>query len=237
MKGIKLVLGLSLATIGVGAVSFGLVSSNNLSLNTANAEAPTNQRRIWIVDNNGDSSDTNWWTSSTMYAYAYNANGNVQTKVENKVLSDYYCGLHYVDITLAGATADLTVRIRVGNEEGPYSEGNNNQSGYVELGSLGGEDVVWLNNGVFYESDQGRNSRNVSKGTAGSSAAQLAVIMSKYNTCSNSPASGYHAYEQIKTNFYDPTKDPARDTTNVYGKTYTIKEDMDAMKERHQANL
>ena len=238
MKGIKVLLGLSITAVGVGAVSLGVASTNKASLNTVTAAAPTNQRRIWVVDNNGDSSDTNWWTGKTFYAYAWNANGTVEVKFDEMVLDDYGCGLHYVDITLAAATTSLNVIIRVGDDTAPYSWGNNNQSGEAYLGALGTADVVYLNNGVFWESNPGRNSRNISLGKAGASAAQLAVIASKYDTCSAAVTNGYHAFEQFETDFYNPTDDPARDTTMVYGQsTYTIKDCYDGMKARHEANL
>ena len=236
MKSLKILLGLSMSVVGAGAVGFGVVASNKQNLKAATAEVPTNQRRVWIVDNNGDSSDTNWWTSSTMYAYAWNENGNVTVKCENKVLDDYGCGLHYVDITLAGATEALNVIVRIGNDEGPYNWSGNNQSFAQSLGKLGTEDVIWLNNGVSWNGTDNRNDRNSSKGTAGCNAAQLAVVISKYDTCSDAVTDGYHAYPQVFTDFYQPS-DASTYSTYVYGQeTYTIQQAVEGMEVRHNAN-
>lgn len=197
------------------------------------AAAPTNQRRVWLIDNNGNSGDTSWWTGSTMYIYYWNASGSGEIKVSEEVLSDYYKGLWYVDISLANVTTSLNVIVRVGNDSGAYSWGNNNQTFTQPLGALGDADTIWLNNGVTWDSSENRNSRQASIGTTnGFSGDQLAVVMSKYDTCSSNTTNGYNAYSQMKTNFFDKT-DSSAFSTKVYGQdVYTIQDYVDAMAAR-----
>lgn len=197
------------------------------------AAAPTNQRRVWLIDNNGNSGDTSWWTGSTMYIYYWNASGSGEIKVSEEVLSDYYKGLWYVDISLANVTTSLNVIVRVGNDSGAYNWGNNNQTFTQPLGALGEADSIWLNNGVTWDSSEGRNSRQASIGTTnGFSGDQLAVVMSKYDTCSSNTTNGYNAYSQMKTNFFDKT-DSSAFSTKVYGQdVYTIQDYVDAMAAR-----
>lgn len=197
------------------------------------AAAPTNQRRVWLIDNNGNAGETSWWTGSTMYIYYWNASGSGEIKVSEEVLSDYYKGLWYVDISLANVTTSLNVIVRVGNDSGAYNWGNNNQTFTQPLGALGDADTIWLNNGVTWDSSENRNSRQASIGTTnGFSGDQLAVVMSKYDTCSSNTTNGYNAYSQMKTNFFDKT-DSSAFSTKVYGQdVYTIQDYVDAMAAR-----
>lgn len=199
----------------------------------SNAAAPTNQRRVWLIDNNGNAGETSWWTGSTMYVYYWNDSGSGEIKVSEEVLSDYYKGLWYVDISLANVTTSLNVIVRVGNDSGAYNWGNNNQTFTQPLGALGVADTIWLNNGVSWDSGGNRNSRQASIGTTnGFSGAQLSVVMSKYNTCSSNTTNGYNAYSQMKTNFFDKT-DSSAFSTKVYGQdVYTIQDYVDAMAAR-----
>ena len=242
MKYPRLVLMSATGLVALSA-SVAFFSNNKITLNRTGfvkAAAPTNTRRIWIVDNNGNNGDTNWWTGSTLYAYAWTSQAAAtEFKVTQEVLSDYYKGLWYVDVTLTGVTTDLSVIVRVGNDSGAYSWGNNNQTFTQPLGEFGDSgDVIWLNNGVTWDGDNNRNSRSASIGsTSGLSAAQLAVVMSKYNTCSSANTNGYHAYPQVVKDFIDPS-DPSEFSTKVYGQdVYTIQDYLDAMEERHLANL
>lgn len=233
MKSLKLVLGLALGTTGLGGVAAYGVANNVVSkVFPTEASAPTNQRRLWIIDNNGNSGDTSWWTGSTLYVYYWNSNGDGTIKVpkSNMVLDDYYKGLWYVDITLKDITTSFNVIVRVGNDEGPYGWGDNNQTGTQPLGALGGDDVIWLNNGHYRDNTENRYSRNASIGTTnGFSGAQLAVVMSKYNTCSSNVTNGYNAYPQIKHNFIDKTA-ASELSTKVYGQNvYTIQDYVDGM--------
>ena len=218
---------------GIAILSQGVVSSSPSLLHVSKAAAPTNQRRLWIIDNNGSSGSTSWWTGSTMYVYYWNASGSGTIKVSEEVLSDYYKGLWYVDITLTNVTTSLNLIVRVGNNDGPYDWGNNNQTFTQSLGALGTADTVWLNDGVTWDGGEGRNSRNASIGTTnGFSGAQLSVVMSKYNTCSSNTTNGYNAYSQMKTNFFDKT-DSSAFSTKVYGQdVYTIQDYVDAMASR-----
>ena len=227
--------GLTVSSLSVAAISSSSTSSFERN-KVAKAAAPTNTRRIWIIDNNGTSSDTSWWTGSTLYVYYWNGNGDGTAKVTEEVLSDYYKGLWYVDITLTAATTSLNVIVRVGNDSGAYDWGNNNQTFTQPLGAFGDEDTIWLNNGVSWDSSGNRNSRSASIGTTnGFSGAQLAVIMSKYNTCSSNNTNGYNAYPQMKKNFFDKT-DSSAFSTKVHGQdTYTIQDYIDGMYERYSA--
>ena len=240
MKKSYLAFAIALGGLTVSSLSVAAATSSNIAgfnrNGVAKAAAPTNTRRIWIIDNNGNSSDTSWWTGSTLYVYYWNANGNGTAKVTEEVLSDYYKGLWYVDITLTAATTSLNVIVRVGNDSGVYDWGNNNQTFTQPLGSFGDEDTIWLNNGVSWDSSENRNSRQASIGTTnGFSAAQLAVIMSKYNTCSSANTNGYNAYPQLNVNFIEKT-DSSAFSTKVYGQdTYTIQDYIDGMYARYSA--
>ena len=236
MKTLKTTLAIVLSTVGLGsAVALGVSSGNNVKFLSVSATAPTNTRRIWIVDNNGDDGNSSFWTGKTMYAYAWTTQNNgVTVKVTNKVLDDYSRGLWYVDVSLENAATDaLKVIIRIGDDNGAYAWGNNNQTFTQSLPAFGEEDTIWLNNGVTYDDGSGRNSRNASIGTAGCSAAQLAVVMSKYNTCSTANTNGYNAYPQVDTNFIK-TSDASVMSTKVYGQdVYTIQDYIDAMSTRY----
>ena len=86
---------------------------------------------------------------------------------------------------------------------------------------------------VIKDYKENHNSRNASIGTTnGFSGAQLAVVMSKYNTCSSNTTNGYNAYSQMKTNFFDKTESAAF-SFKVYGQdVYTIQDYVDAMAAR-----
>lgn len=230
-------IGLTSAFCMAGAV--GLVSNFSKSNNVTavKAEAPTNTRRVWIIDNNNSSDpNTGWWTGSTMWAYCWNSNGESEIKVEEEVLSDYYKGLWYFDVNLEEATSGLNVIMRIGNSDGAYNWGTNNQTFTLSLGEFGGEDTIWLNGGVTWDGDKNRNSRNASIGTTnGFSGEQLAVVTSKYDTCSSANTNGYNAYPQFKKNFVDKTAESALSTL-VYGQsTYTIQDYVDGMALRYGA--
>ena len=240
MKKSYLVFASVLGGLTVSSVSVAAISSNsviNIGRNgVAKAAAPTNTRRIWIIDNNGNASETSWWTGSTLYVYYWNANGDGTAKVTNEVLSDYYKGLWYVDLTLTGITTSVNLIFRIGDSSNPYSWGNNNQTFTQPLGAFGGADTIWLNNGVTWDSDNNRNSRQASISTTnGFSDLQLAVVMSKYNTCSSANTNGYNAYPQLDYNFIQKT-DSSVFGTKVYGQdTYTIQDYIDGMYARYSA--
>ena len=63
-----------LATTALGAGAVTVVASNNVKkFEPTNAAAPTNTRRIWIINND------NWWTDNNYYVHAFNENGKVDT--------------------------------------------------------------------------------------------------------------------------------------------------------------
>lgn len=228
MKHPRLLLFSSTGLVAVAVCAAFLSNANLVKFNRTGfvrAAAPTNTRRVWILNND------NWWIDNNFYVYAWNANGNDTTSKVTNVLSDYYYGLGYCDVTLTGATTDLKVIIRNGNW------GDYNQTVTIDLGEFGSDDVVWMNSGSTWNSTDNRNDRNASHGTTtGFSGAQLAVIMSKYDTCSSNNTNGYHAYPQVKLNFIDETSTSAL-STKVYGQdVYTIQDYLDAMEERHLAN-
>lgn len=230
MKGIKVLLGLSITAVGISAVSLGVASSNKTSLNTVTAAAPTNQRRIWIVNND------NWWKENNYGAEVSNGSQTVVTSKVEIILSDYYPGgLGFVDVTIPNATSALTVRIL--NDVTDTEHGNYKQTVELNLPAFGGADVIWMNSGETWDSVHEWNDRNASVGTTnGFSGDQLGVILSKFDTCSSATTNGYNAFPQLKTNMFDKTASGAFDTY-VYGQsTYTCRDYADAMSERHEAN-
>lgn len=240
MKTLKTVVAIALSAVGLGsAVTLAATSNSRVSYLTAKATAPTNTRRIWIIDNNDlSNNDTKWWTGSTMYVHVWTSNPSVYSefKVNDEVCNDYYKGLWYVDVTFENATTSLNVIVRIGNSEGPYSWGDNNQTFTQPLDEFGEADTIWLNGGVTHDDVEGRNSRSASIGTTnGFSGAQLAAVMSHYHTCSSTNTDGYNAYPQLKTNFLDKT-DASVFSTKVYGQdTYTIQDYVDGMYARYSA--
>lgn len=228
MKGLKTILGISLAatTLG-GAVAF--AATRNLgNLQSAKAVAPTNTRRVWIINND------NWWTENTFYVYAWRGELDEDTAFSSNpvtpVISDYFYGLSYADVTYEGATTDLKVIVRYSGT----AFGDWNQTVTLSLGALGTADTIWLNNGGEANPDIGnKTSRKASIGaTNGFSGAQLAVIMSKFDTCSDANTNGYNAFSQLKTNMFDKTDSSAFDS-KVYGQDeYTCRDYADAMRLR-----
>lgn len=233
-----MILGIALSATSLGAgVAFAAVNNSNYKMKEATAAVPTNTRRIWIIDNNGGDSSTSWWTGSTMYVYVWNGSGSNTYKVEHKVLDDYYKGYWYVDISFASVTTSVNVIVRVGDSSNPYGWGNNNQTFTQSLGALGEADTIWLNNGVTWDSSENRNSRNASIGTSnGFSGAQLASVLSHFDTCSSANTNGYNAYPQMETNVFLKTTQSAF-STKVYGQdTYTCQDYVDGMYTRYNAN-
>lgn len=203
----KGVLALSFAAAAVLGTSVMIARKGaSLSLSPVMADPVSETRRVWILSNTGNTdSNTSWWDSSTLWVYAWNSSGNT-TVSATKLISGYYNGLSYADVTIDGCSTDLKVIIRVGNASAPYSWGNNNQTFTQDLGKIGDEDVVWLNNGVTWDSSNGRNNRNSSKGTTnGFSESDMGTILALYDVCSASYANGYNSYPQMKTNFFDKT--------------------------------
>ena len=229
MKIMKLnntLLGAGLALLGATTFAVALADGVKPSLlaNRVKAAAPTDTRRVWIINND------NWWTDNNFYLHAWNSNGNVTTSKVTNILSDYYHGLGYIDVTLTGAANSLNVIVRNG------AWGNNNQTVALDLGAIGSGDTVWMNSGVTWNSTDQRNDRNASKGTTnGFSGAQLAVIMSHYDTCSSANTNGYNSYPQMETNFFLKTAQ-SEFSTKVYGQdVYTIQDYVDAMYARYNA--
>ena len=228
MKGLKAILGITLAATTIGGAAAFAATRNLNSLQKAKATPATNTRRIWIINND------NWWTENTFYVYAWRGDLAEATPYSSdpvtSVLSDYYHGLLYADIEYDSATTDLKVIVRYsGTEWGDY-----NQTVTLSLGTLGTADTIYLNSGSTQNPDANNKlSRNASIGvTNGFSGEQLAVIMSKYNTCSSASSNGYNAFPQLKTNFFDNTNPGAFDA-KVYGQDkYTCRDYADAMRDR-----
>ena len=233
MNNLKLVLGISLSTIGLVGATVGASLVNNRfdgGLLAANAEVPTNTRRIWIRNND------NWWTDNDYYAYAWvgeGGSGNDTTSAAvHMVLTDYYYGLGYVDITLPNATSGIKVIIR----DGGTSWGNNNQTVTVTLGEFGTGDVIHLNSGVTWNGADNRNDRNASVGTTdGFSAQQLKWILINggIDTCSSANTNGYNAYPQMNVNFFEPTNVDL--TGEIVSDTYSVQDYIDGMYARYSA--
>lgn len=215
-----------LATTALGAGAVTAVASNNVKkFEPTNAAAPTNTRRVWIINND------NWWTENTFYVYAWNENGTTSSEQFTRVLDDYYYDYGYCDITLEGAAAGVNVIVRYsGTDWGDY-----NQTVTLNLPAIGGADTIWMNSGTTY--GDGHENRNASIGTTnGLGGDQLGVVLSKYDTCSANNTNGYNAYPQIKTNVFDKTATSAFGTM-VYGQaTYTCRDYADGMQARYEAN-
>lgn len=224
MKTLKTVLTIALSTVGLGsAVALGVSSGSNVKFLSASATAPTNTRRIWILNND------NWWTDNNYWVYAWNDNGNYgsssTTKI-NMVLPSYYHGLGYADITLTDAANSLKVRIV--NSWGDYG-----QTVVLNLPALGGEDVIWMNSGGTYDSTEKRNDRNASLGaTNGFNGSEFTTLLNEYDTCSSANTNGYNAYPQVKKVFADPTNDSSAFTA-VVKNSYTVQDYLDAMSTRY----
>ena len=225
MKGIKVLLGLSITAVGISAVSLGVASTNKTSLNTVSASAPTNQRRIWIINNH------DWWVDNNFFVYAWNDSGDCNTAKVTNVLAqyDYYHGFGYVDVSLTNATSAF--KLRVVNSWGDYG-----QTVVLNIPALGGEDVVWMNSGNTWDATENRHDRDASLGTTnGFNGGQLAFILSKFDTCSDAVTNGYNAYPQLKPNFFDKTSSSVFSTEIPGDEDYTIQDYIDGMYARYSA--
>ena len=219
---------LAVAPITAGVVALA-ATQQKARLDKADAAAmPTNTRRVWIINND------NWWVENELYVEA--KNNLEETATSAKVTSvlnngDYYYGLIYADITVANATSAIDVRVRY------YGTGlgNYNQTIWLHLPAIGGEDVVWMNSGSTEE--EGRQCRNASLGTTnGFSAAQLCGVLVNggFDTCSSANTNGYNSYPQMKTNFYDKTGVDL--TTTIVSGEYSVQDYIDGMSARYTAN-
>ena len=232
MKKQKVMLLIATLTLGLVAGTAIFTKSNISVIDTrqSRAPAPSNTIRIWIVNND------NWWTDNNYFVHAWNASGNVDTAKVTSVLTDYYHGLGYVDVSLANATS--TLQIQVVNSWGEYG-----QTVTLTLPAFGGEDTVWMNSGGTYDNDHGRNDRNASLGTtSGFSAAQLASILAGFNTCSSTNTYGYNSYPQLQTNFFAKCDaDVLASTTTLadydYGEYVAAGKDYDQIQKIHTSTL
>ena len=225
-----------LGTVALGAGATTIVLSNNTKkLEPVSAAVPTNTRRVWVIDNNNlDDGNTNWWTGSTLYADVEGVSGSIKA---TKVLDDYYKGFWYFDVTVANATTGLNVIMRVGDNSAPYAMGNNNQTFTQPLGEFGEADTIWLNGGVSWDQANNRKSRSASIGTTnGFSGAQLAALLSHYDTCSSSNTDGFNAYPQLETNVFLKTAQSAFSTPVLGDTDYTCQDYVDGMYARYNAN-
>ena len=225
MKKQNAMLLVSIVALGLVAGSTALINSKPSFVNNiqTRAAAPTNTRRIWILNND------NWWTDNNFYVHAWNASGNCDTAKVTNILTDYYHGFGYVDVALTNATSSLSVQVV--NSWGDYG-----QTVTLTLPAFGGEDVIWMNSGGTWDSDHNRNDRNASLGTSnGFNAGQLAAILAKYNTCSDSNTYGYNAYPQLKKNFFDKCADNVLTSTTTLA-DYDYDEYIQANKDYDQIN-
>ncbi len=230
MKGIKVLLGLSITAVGISAVSLGVASTNKTSLNTVSAAAPTNQRRIWILNND------NWWVDNIYGVEVSNGVDKVYTSAVDVVLPSYYHGFGFVDVSIANATSALSVRVLYNAANHEYSE--NNQTVELNLPAFGGADVIWMHSGTVMDSGISYNCRNATVGTTnGFGGTELGKVLAKYNTCSSATTNGYNAFPQLKTNIFDKTDSGAFDALVEGQSTYTCRDYADGMKTRYEADL
>ena len=196
MKGIKVLLGLSITAVGLTAVGAGVFAtqSNNsfAKVNAADFSNMTITRRIWFVNND------NWWTADKLYVHAYGGSlaADAWSGEASKIYDAYYYGLYYADITAKGIGSAITVQIKNGSGDTDqfYTVG-------VSLPALSSKevDVVWLNSGLT------DNHRNANKKEAGGTSGFVATILEHELTCDASYAYGYNAYPQLLANFITPS--------------------------------
>lgn len=196
MKGIKLVLGLSIGALGTGALGAGFFATQNSNFARVDAADFSNMtitRRIWFVNN------ADWWTTNPLYVHAWG--GSLETDqwsgVASKIYDSYYHGLYYADITAKGIGSAINVQIKNGDgsESDYYTCG-------VALPALSSKeaDVIWMNSGK-----DGNGNRNASKGSAGGTSGFVATILEHELTCDASYAYGYNAYPQLLVDFITPS--------------------------------
>ena len=151
-------------------------------------------RRFWFV------SKVNDWASTTLHVKAYGGtldkdywfNGAV------KVVSDYYKGIYYADITAAGIGGAVNIQVKCdGSDYDAYRWSNP-----IALPSLGDK----TSDVLIVEDTCGDNgNRNTSVGTAGGNIGQVAAILATIESCSDSFAKGYNAYPQLNADFIVPS--------------------------------
>lgn len=183
-------------------------NSNFSTSRVAKAAAPTNTRRIWLVNNGGYNTDVNWWTKENLVVHVYHEGQNDAIDVKGATLAatDYYQGLWYVDVELANVTTSIKVIVGQDLDDSgiEIDWGNNNQTGALELPAFGTDaDVIWLQDGNWWDSEEKRNSRNANVTTAGLGGSQLAEVLSGYKTCDPSNTNGYNAYPQLEKSILD----------------------------------
>ena len=235
---IKLLLVAGIASAGLVSTTVGVAAMAHQEgpidiVRRHNATMPTNTRRIWIVNND------NWWTDNNYWVYAWNGNGNYGSSVTTKVTmvlpedgqpNGFYHGLGYADITLAGATSSLNVRIV--NEWGDWG-----QTVTLSLPAYGTEaDVVWMNSGGTWDSGENRNDRNASYGaTQMYTTAQMSILLGIYNTCDPSNTFGYNAYPQLNYDFFINTNDEIKKSEETLA-DYDYEEYVEAGKDYSKIN-
>ena len=110
MKGIKVLLGLSLSAVGISAVSLGAATASkgaslfqtqatqtSIDFTTANIT-----RRFYFVNND------NWWTTSTLEVHIWGGSLVAdQWIAASKMYDSYNYGLYYADISGVGVGAEL----------------------------------------------------------------------------------------------------------------------------------
>ena len=223
----KILTFLAILPATAGVVTVAAVNASPINLRQVSAAAPTNTRRVWIINND------NWWTDNDYYVYAWNASGNNTSSAVHMVLTDAYHGVGYCDIELTNATSEIHVIVRDGGQDW----GSNNQTVTIDLPAFGGGDTIWLNSGVTWNSKDNRNDRNASAGiTNGFSAIQMHWILVNggIDTCAATNTNGYFAYPQMNKNFFEPTDVDL--TGEIVSGSYSVQDYIDGMQARYNAN-
>ena len=212
MKGIKIILGLSITAIGASAVGVGIVAAQNnkapiVQTNAATFNYDANsvfQRRIYFVNNDNGGTWYKGWNLEAQVWYGDIYSGFVSC---TEIYGEYYYCVDFTSEIAGFLGGDLHIQFRVLNGTYQYTDWCYN------IPSLGNKafDVVYVNNGypsLGLTVDVGDNTGIISS------------VLDHYKTCQTDYAKGYYGYPQLYVDFISPNQT----AINKYGDTTMCEE-------------
>lgn len=231
MKGIKVLLGLSITAVGLTAVGAGIAITQNeksaiVQTNAATFNYDANnvfQRRIYFVNNDNGGYWYQGWNLEAQVWYGSTYSGFVGcTEIYGKY---YYC-VDFTSEVVGFLGGDLHIEFRVLDGTYKYTSTCYNIPA-IDKKSF---DVVYLNNGspsLGSTVDVGENTDII------------ASVLDHYQTCTTNYASGYYGYPQLLVDFITSNQTAINnhgDTTMCEEGTYSINAKIAKLSSLYTAN-
>jgi len=205
---------MSLLTLGLACaagVIFAVGAKTDQTQIDANASTAQTERRVYVYLAGA-------WDGSDMYIHYWGGVSGTDWNAcpaMTKVVSDYYQGLFYYDISMD--TTTFLVKSATGNVSKTSNQSQNISVTSLFVGSnyYVAAVAAWVDDGI---------ARAVSfSDTLPMSSLQCAAVLNNINSCDSSYAEGYNAWPQLNDLFILPsTLDGSTVVTDNYGDSTTI---------------